>query len=57
MFYYKIEENGEVVSVEARSSVSADEKMQQISEEEYFSLRNKLAEQYSASVGEEIDYV
>ena len=57
MFYYKIEENGEVASVEARSSVSADEKMQQISEAEYFSLRNKLAEQYSASVGEEIDYV
>lgn len=57
MFYYKIEENGEVASVEARSSVSADEKMQQISEDEYITLRNMLAAQYSAVSGEESDYV
>lgn len=48
MFYYKIEENGSVASVEARSSVSADEKMQRISEEEYLILRNMLYEQNTA---------
>ena len=42
MFYYKIEENGEVVSVEARSTVSADETMIEIDETEYSTIKNEL---------------
>ncbi len=48
MFFYKIEENGAVVSVEARSSVSTDEKMTEINTDEYERLREALSPVYAA---------
>ncbi len=42
MFFYKIEENGVVTSVEARSSVSTDASMIEITENEYNALKTTL---------------
>ncbi len=52
MFYYKIEENGEVVSVEARSSKSTDTSMAEITEDEYLALSEEIKSQYEDSIQE-----
>lgn len=42
MFYYKIIEDGCVVSVEARNTVSADKNMIEIDETEYNTIKSEL---------------